>query len=185
MRLAPTRRRFMRSAAAGSLCGLLPQRVFSDAPAAERVTVRLDSEIGLVRPKFHGHFAEHLGSCVFGGLWVGRDSKIPNINGYRKLAIDYLKELGIPVLRWPGGCFADYYHWREGIGPVNKRPKRVNIHWGNYVEDNSFGLARVHRLMPPDRRPAISGGRCRQRHAPRITGLDRVLQFPVRVGAFR
>ena len=144
MRFPLTRRRFIRSAAAGSLRALLPQSVFPEAPAADRVTVRLDSEIGLVRPEFHGHFAEHLGSCIYGGLWVGKDSKIPNINGYRKLAIEYLKELGIPVLRWPGGCFADDYHWREGVGPVNKRPKRVNIHWGNYVEDNSFGL---HEFM--------------------------------------
>jgi alpha-N-arabinofuranosidase len=72
-------------------------------------------------------------------LWVGRDSKIPNINGYRRQAVEYLKELGIPVLRWPGGCFADDYHWRDGIGPAAKRPKRVNLHWGSYVEDNSFG----------------------------------------------
>jgi alpha-N-arabinofuranosidase len=76
---------------------------------------------------------------VYGGIWVGKNSPIPNVNGFRKAAVDYLKELGIPVLRWPGGCFADDYHWRDGIGPLAKRPKRVNIHWGNYTEDNSFG----------------------------------------------
>jgi alpha-N-arabinofuranosidase len=73
----------------------------------------------------------------YGGVWVGKNSPIPNVNGFRKAAVDYLKELGVPVLRWPGGCFADDYHWRDGIGA--KRPKRVNIHWGNYTEDNSFG----------------------------------------------
>jgi alpha-N-arabinofuranosidase len=87
----------------------------------------------------HGSFAEHLGSCVYGGLWVGKNSSIPNTNGYRTQAVEYLKALGIPVLRWPGGCFADDYHWRDGIGRLEKRPKRVNIHWGNYTEDNSFG----------------------------------------------
>ena len=92
----------------------------------------------MVRPELHGHFAEHLGSCVYGGLWVGKNSKIPNINGHRKQAVDYLKGL-IPVLRWPGGCFADDYHWRDGIGPAAKRPKDVNIHWGMYTEDNSYG----------------------------------------------
>src|SRR6266568_760340 len=97
------------------------------------------AEIGLIAPEFHGHFAEHLGSCVYGGLWVGKKSSVPNIDGYRKQAIDYLKELGVPVLRWPGGCFADDYHWRDGIGPAEQRPKRVNIHWGGYVEDGSFG----------------------------------------------
>jgi alpha-N-arabinofuranosidase len=103
------------------------------------VLVRADDAIGVVKPEFHGHFAEHLGACIYGGLWVGKDSPIPNINGYRQQAVEYLRELGIPVLRWPGGCFADDYHWRDGIGPVAQRPKRVNIHWGNYVEDGSFG----------------------------------------------
>jgi len=76
---------------------------------------------------------------VYGGLWVGKGSRITNIDGYRKQAIEYLRELEIPVLRWPGGCFADDYHWRDGIGSAERRPKRVNIHWGKYVEDNSFG----------------------------------------------
>lgn len=109
------------------------------ANGEQRVVLRADDPIATVRPEFHGHFAEHLGSCVYGGLWVGRNSRIANINGYRKQAVEYLKALGIPVLRWPGGCFADDYHWRDGIGPAEQRPKRVNIHWGGYVEDNSFG----------------------------------------------
>ena len=96
-------------------------------------------EIGVIRPELHGHFAEHLGTCIYGGLWVGKNSSIPNINGHRKQAVEWLRALGIPELRWPGGCFADDYHWRDGIGPVEKRPRRVNIHWGNYTEDNSFG----------------------------------------------
>ncbi|HEY3742892.1 MAG TPA: alpha-L-arabinofuranosidase C-terminal domain-containing protein, partial [Bryobacteraceae bacterium] len=132
-----TRRDFVRAA---TLTSLMPSGLFAETSASRRVVVRTDQEIGLVRPEFHGHFAEHLGSCVYGGLWVGPNSHVPNINGYRKAAVEYLKELGIPVLRWPGGCFADDYHWRDGIGPVAKRPKRVNIHWGNYTEDNSFGV---------------------------------------------
>ncbi|MDR3702576.1 MAG: alpha-L-arabinofuranosidase C-terminal domain-containing protein [Candidatus Sulfopaludibacter sp.] len=133
-----TRRQFVRTAAVASLGTLLP------AATATKVSVLADTEIGTVRPQFHSHFAEHLGSCVYGGLWVGRNSPIPNIDGYRKDAVTYLKELGIPVLRWPGGCFADDYHWRDGIGPYGKRPKRVNLHWGGYVEDNSFG---IHEFM--------------------------------------
>jgi alpha-N-arabinofuranosidase len=136
-----TRRSFVRTAA---LTSILPSGLFADTAAPQRVVIRTDEEIGVVRPEFHGHFAEHLGSCVYGGLWVGLNSSVPNINGYRKAAVEYLKELGIPVLRWPGGCFADDYHWRDGIGPPSKRPKRVNIHWGNYTEDNSFG---VHEFM--------------------------------------
>jgi alpha-N-arabinofuranosidase len=118
---------------------LVPQSVFADSTVMRRVAVHTDAEIGIVKPEFHSHFAEHLGSCVYGGLWVGKNSKVPNVDGHRKLAVEYLRELGVPVLRWPGGCFADDYHWRDGVGPAAKRPKRVNIHWGKYVEDNSFG----------------------------------------------
>lgn len=134
-----TRRRFVGNAATLAAAAFVPVRLFADASSPSRVTVRMDEEIGTVKPEFHSHFAEHLGSCVYGGLWVGKSSPIPNINGYRKQAIDYLKELGVPVLRWPGGCYADDYHWRDGIGPLDQRPKRVNIHWGGYVEDGSFG----------------------------------------------
>lgn len=134
-----SRRRFAANAAALSLSALVPRKLFADTASAQRVTVHTDSELGLVRPEFHGHFAEHLGSCVYGGLWVGKKSPIPNVDGYRKAAVEYLRELGIPVLRWPGGCFADDHHWRDGIGPASNRLRRVNIHWGNYVEDNSFG----------------------------------------------
>ena len=133
------RRQFVRDAAAVSLATLLPGNVFSQAPATQSVVVHPDSEIGLIRPELHSHFAEHLGSCVYGGLWVGQNSSIPNVNGYRKAAIDYLKELGVPVLRWPGGCYADQYHWSDGIGEPTKRPKRINANWGMVVEDNSFG----------------------------------------------
>ena len=89
--------------------------------------------------EIYGQFAEHLGSCIYGGLWVGENSQIPNINGYRKDVFDALKALQIPVLRWPGGCFADEYHWMDGIGPKDKRPKMQNNNWGGTIEDNSFG----------------------------------------------
>lgn len=106
---------------------------------AQRVLVRTDSEIGLIRPELHGQFAEHVGSGIYGGLWVGQHSSIPNDSGYRLQAIQYLRDLSVPVLRWPGGCFADDYHWRDGIGPRAKRPRRVNLHWGNQIESNHFG----------------------------------------------
>ena len=89
--------------------------------------------------EIYGQFAEHLGTCIYGGLWVGEDSDIPNVNGYRKDVFDALKELQIPVLRWPGGCFADEYHWTDGIGPQENRPKMQNNNWGGTIEDNSFG----------------------------------------------
>jgi alpha-N-arabinofuranosidase len=134
-----TRRKLIQTGGAVSLASLLPRAVFSQGGGARKAVIHADQEIGVIRPELHSHFAEHLGSCVYGGIWVGKKSPIPNINGYRQVAVDYLKELGVPVLRWPGGCFADDYHWRDGVGAPEKRPKTVNTNWGGYTEDNSFG----------------------------------------------
>ena len=98
----------------------------------------------VVAPEIYGQFAEHLGRCIYGGIWVGEDSEIPNTKGYRNDVIEAFKALQIPVLRWPGGCFADEYHWRDGIGPRENRPTMVNSNWGGTVEDNSFG---THEFM--------------------------------------
>lgn len=92
-----------------------------------------------INKEIYGHFAEHLGQCIYGGIYVGEDSDIPNIRGFRDDIIGALKEMKIPVLRWPGGCFADTYHWKDGIGPRESRPSIVNVHWGGVTEDNSFG----------------------------------------------
>ncbi len=97
-----------------------------------------------INKEIYGHFSEHLGRCIYGGIYVGKDSEIPNINGYRKDVVDALKEIGIPVLRWPGGCFADEYHWMDGIGPLEERVKMINTNWGGVTEDNSFG---THEFM--------------------------------------
>lgn len=134
-----SRRAFTAGVASLPLLQLIPRGISGPPSVRRQVRIQVDSEIGLVRPELHGQFAEHVGACIYGGIWVGRDSPIPNVNGYRKKAVDYLRELGVPVLRWPGGCFADDYHWRDGVGPASERPKRVNLHWGGYVEDNSFG----------------------------------------------
>jgi len=87
----------------------------------------------------YGHFSEHLGHCIYGGYWVGYDSEIPNTNGIRNDVVQALRKISIPNLRWPGGCFADEYHWMDGIGDPATRPKMVNTHWGGVTEDNSFG----------------------------------------------
>lgn len=108
---------------------------------AGEVTGTLDVSQGSrkIYKEIYGQFAEHLGSCIYGGLWVGEDSEIENINGYRKDVFEALKALEVPVLRWPGGCFADEYHWMDGIGPKENRPKMQNNNWGGTIEDNSFG----------------------------------------------
>lgn len=87
----------------------------------------------------YGHFAEHLGRCIYEGLWVGADSSIPNTRGFRKDVVAALRDLNIPNLRWPGGCFADTYHWRDGVGPRRERPSIVNVHWGGCTENNQCG----------------------------------------------
>jgi len=99
---------------------------------------------GHINPEIQGHFSEHLGRCIYEGLYVGENSDIPNVNGMRTDVVEALKEMKIPVLRWPGGCFADEYHWKDGIGPKETRKKMINTHWGGVVEDNSFG---THEFM--------------------------------------
>ena len=113
----------------------------SSALMAQDATVTVSADQGqtTISRHIYGHFSEHLGHCIYGGLWVGKDSEIPNINGVRKDVIDALKEIKIPNLRWPGGCFADEYHWKDGIGPQENRARMINTHWGGVVEDNSFG----------------------------------------------
>ena len=92
-----------------------------------------------INKNIYGHFSEHLGRCIYGGIFVGKDSPIPNVNGMRTDVVEALKKLEVPVLRWPGGCFADEYHWQDGVGPQESRKRMVNTNWGGVVEDNSFG----------------------------------------------
>ena len=109
-----------------------------------RLVIDIDLGTETIDRNIYGHFAEHLGRCIYGGFWVGEDSDIPNTRGIRNDVVEALKELHIPVLRWPGGCFADEYHWMDGIGPRDQRPSMINTHWGGVTEDNSFG---THEFM--------------------------------------
>jgi alpha-N-arabinofuranosidase len=106
-------------------------------------TVLLDEPIGHIRPAIYSQFAEHIGGVIYDGIWVGPDSKVPNVDGVRKDIIDHVKRLGRVVVRWPGGCFADRYHWRDGIGPRDKRPRRFG-RWREETESNQFG---THEFM--------------------------------------
>lgn len=109
-----------------------------------KIIINTDIEKGMINKNIYGHFAEHLGRCIYEGIWVGEDSSIPNTKGIRNDVIEALKQINIPVLRWPGGCFADEYHWKDGIGPREDRKKMVNTHWGGVVENNHFG---THEFM--------------------------------------
>jgi alpha-L-arabinofuranosidase len=133
---------------AGAVAALLfampaaAQQAADTAPGA--VTVHGDRPAPKFDRRIFGQFAEHLGTGIYGGVWVGPNSKVPNINGYRRDVVEALKAIRTPVVRWPGGCFADEYHWREGIGPRSKRKVKINTHWGGVTEDNAFG---THEFM--------------------------------------
>ena len=109
-----------------------------------RIVIDADLSAGRVSRHIYGHFAEHLGRCIYDGIWVGEESAIPNIRGIRTDIVEALRRIQIPTLRWPGGCFADEYHWMDGIGPRQDRPTMVNTHWGGVTENNHFG---THEFM--------------------------------------
>jgi len=112
----------------------------------EKYLINPNQKISKIHKDVYGHFSEHLGRCIYEGLYVGENSPIPNVNGMRTDVVNALREMGLPVLRWPGGCFADIYHWKDGIGPRDKRPTLTNSYWGGSIEDNSFGTHEFFEL---------------------------------------
>ena len=118
--------------------------LFIEEEAMAKYYINAANRKSRIHKEIYGHFSEHLGRCIYEGIYVGENSEIPNVNGMRTDVVEALKEIRIPVLRWPGGCFADEYHWKDGIGPKEGRKKMINTHWGGVVEDNSFG---THEYM--------------------------------------
>ncbi len=146
--------------AASAVAGLAPR---TTRAADAEIQILLDEPIGTINPDLHGHFIEHIGGVIYDGIWVGEDSPVPNIHGIRKALVDELARLGCPVLRWPGGCFADSYDWRDGVGPRSKRPCRTNF----WINDRFLASA------PPG--PA--------QFEPNAFGTDEFLEFCRLVGA--
>jgi alpha-N-arabinofuranosidase len=148
------RREFLSSTLAIAAVGLAPR---SARASDGLVEVLLDEPIGTIAPELHGHFTEHIGEVVYNGIWVGENSKIPNVGGIRKALVDHMRQLHAPVIRWPGGCFADSYNWRDGVGPRTQRPVRTNF-WDNTkqlcsapagpqkYDPNTFGTAEFMRF---------------------------------------
>jgi alpha-N-arabinofuranosidase len=129
-----------------------------DVTETIKAVINLDIAGPVIRRHIYGHFAEHLGGCIYGGFYVGEDSTIPNDQGIRLDVVDALKRIDIPNLRWPGGCFADEYHWKDGIGPKQNRPSLVNSHWGDVEENNHFGTHEfMHLCELLDTEPYIAG----------------------------
>ena len=108
------------------------------------IQIYSDQKKGVISKHIYGQFSEHLGRCIYEGFWVGEDSPIPNTKGIRNDVVEALKNIKIPNLRWPGGCFADEYHWKDGVGPKSDRKYMINTHWGGVVENNHFG---THEFM--------------------------------------
>ena len=108
------------------------------------ILINADDRLGHISPEIYGHFSEHLGRCIYNGIYVGENSPIPNTDGIRNDIIEALRNIKAPVFRWPGGCFAEEYHWQDGIGEKSLRRKIVNTNWGGVTEDNSFG---THEFM--------------------------------------
>lgn len=126
--------------------------------ADNKIIINADLGQEKISRHIYGHFSEHLGRCIYEGFWVGPDSPVPNENGIRKDVVDALRDIGIPNLRWPGGCFADEYHWKDGIGSKEDRPTMINTHWGGVTEDNSFGTHEFMELCQQlDCEPVICG----------------------------
>jgi alpha-N-arabinofuranosidase len=127
------------AAAVAAFGGIAPRsRRALAAGDTATVDVLLDEPIGTIRPAVYGQFAEHIGGVIYDGIWVGPDSKIANLDGIRRTLVEHVRRLGRVVVRWPGGCFADRYHWRDGIGPREKRPRRFG-RWREETEPNQFG----------------------------------------------
>jgi alpha-N-arabinofuranosidase len=130
-------RPILRRCAAALLLSVFSQANAADSPAT--ATIHADRPGARIDRHIYGQFAEHLGHGIDQGIWVGEDSQIPNVRGFRSDVVAALRELHVPVVRWPGGCFADEYHWRDGIGPRASRPVTLNTNWGGVPETNAFG----------------------------------------------
>ncbi len=147
---------------------LLASGTAADAQARKDDSVAIAVDAGKPGPKIDrnifGQFAEHLGTGIYGGVWVGKDSPIPNVRGIRKDVVAALRAIKVPNVRWPGGCFADEYHWRHGIGPAKDRHNTINSNWGGAVEPNTLRHGRVLRFRRADRQRGLCFGQCRLGH---------------------
>ena len=131
--------RFLRPLLSFTFVGLVWLGASAQSDLRATLTIDAAKPGPVINRNIYGHFSEHLGRCIYEGIWVGENSAIPNTKGYRNDVLAALRTLKVPQLRWPGGCFADEYHWRDGIGPRAQRPSMINTHWGGVVENNHFG----------------------------------------------
>ena len=187
------RRDFLKAAAASTAATLvLGRRAAFSQMAGSHIEILLDEPIGTIAPEIYGHFTEHLGTVIYGGIYVGEDSKIPNEHGLRSALIEKMHAIKAPVVRWPGGCFADSYDWRDGIGPRERRPRRTNFWTDAYpdsvrnknipqvFEPNTFGTSGLRAFLQAMRRGTLYRGQCAQSAGAGIRPLGGILQFTTR-----
>ena len=147
-----------------------------------RIEILTGEPLGTISPNLYGHFTENLSGVVYDGIWVGPNSKVPNVDGIRKELIDEMRKIKAPVVRFPGGCFADSYDWREGIGPTDKRPLRTNF-WNagssgfSPIRSKSVRHQRVRAFLQADRQRAVFGRKPAQPARRRTLPLGRILQL--------
>ncbi len=122
-----SRRDFLKASTLGAAALLLSPEAARSAASDSHIEILLDEPLGTISPNIYGQFTEHLGTVIYDGVWVGENSKIPNVRGIRKALVDHLRQINVPIVRWPGGCFADSYDWKDGVGPRSKRPRRTNF----------------------------------------------------------
>ena len=163
------RRNFLKTSAMAGSAFVFSRKLASAATGSDDaiIEVMLDEPLGTISPLIYSHFTEELGAVIYDGVWVGENSKVQNIGGIRKDLVDEMRKIKAPVVRYPGGCFADSYDWRDGVGPAEKRPRRTNF-WieadastapANHIyESNRFGTDEVHALLQTDWLSALSGG---------------------------
>jgi len=159
------RREFLKKGMVGTAGLMLSPKSAWPMPASRtadsRIEVLFDEPIGTISPNIYGHFAENLGGVLYDGIWVGENSRVPNIDGLRKELIEHMRKIKAPVIRYPGGCFADSYDWRDGIGPADKRPRRTNF-WANAESEK----------VPPN-----------HRYDPNAVGTNEFVHFCKLIGA--
>src|SRR5439155_2001978 len=146
----PNRRAFLGAAAAGAADAIAAR--YAPAMRAQsddaRLEILVDEPIGTIAPEIYGHFVEHLGGVIYDGVWVGEDSKIPNVGGVRKALVDAFKTIKPAVVRWPGGCFADSYDWHDGVGPPDRRPRRTDFWADTRPSQNRAATGGPQRFDP-------------------------------------
>ena len=186
------RRNFLKVAASTAGAIVVGRRTALAQQADSHIEILVDEPIATIAPEIYGHFTEHIGSVIYDGIYVGEGSKIPNQNGLRSALIEKMRAIKAPVIRWPGGCFADSYDWRDGIGPKNKTAATHQFLGGSIpcrdpeseppadLRAERVRHRRLCALLQAVRRGALPRRQCAQPDSAGLRPLGGVLQLAAR-----